>query len=168
MSTGSVLVSDRPIDFQSLTGPVRDGRIPWSVKGFRAARTVVARARAGKIRLPPGVAGLPADLLEETAIDELALGLWLRREHRGDPPEVPAAHHLRYHAVERFIEVHADLLMEEGLIKQGDDAPDPDPLLLAELVARPFDTVLTADAAPGFDASEVLKAVARRARSADG
>jgi hypothetical protein len=161
-----VPVSDREIDYQSLTGPVRHGRIPWSVNGFRAARTVVYRARAGKLRLPPAVADLPADLLADTSMDELALGLWLRREHRGEPPEVPAAHHLRFHAVERFLELHADLLHEEGLLRPGDDGPEPDPLLLAELVHRPFDTALTSEGPPGFDAGEVLKAVARRARGA--
>jgi hypothetical protein len=155
------------MEYQSLTGAVRQGRIPWSVRGFRAARTVVYRARAGKLRLPPALAGLPPDLLEDTPIDELALGLWLRREHRDDPAEVPAAHHLRFHAVERFIELHADLLAEEGLLKPGDDGLEPDPLLVTELVRRPFDTALTADVAPGFDAGAVLKAVARRARGAE-
>lgn len=79
-----------------------------------------------------------------------------------------AAHYLRFHAVERFIERHADLLMEEGLLKPGDDGPEPDPLLMAELVGRPYDTVLTSEEAPGFDAGAVLKAVARRARGAAG
>jgi hypothetical protein len=157
-------VPDRSIEFQSLTRAVRHGTIPWSVKGYLAARTVVRRAQAGKLRLPPGVAGLPPDLLEEGEMDQVALGLWLRREHHDDPPEVPAAHHLRFHAVEEFLERNAELLAEEGLLRREDHGLEPDPLLLSELVARPYDTALTSRQTPGFDLGAVLKAVARRAR----
>lgn len=161
------MVPDRELEFQSLTRPVRHGTIPWSVSGFLKARSVVVRARSGKLRLPSGAGGLPPDLLEEAELDQVALGLWLRREHRGADPEILAAHHLRFHAVEEFLERHADLLLEEGLVKPGDDGSIPDPLLLAELVTRPYDTPLTSRQTPGFDAREVLKAVARRARHPD-
>lgn len=166
----SVLVSEREIDFQTLTGPVRKGEIPWSVQGYLTARAVVERARRGELRLPTAIADLSPE--------ELALGLWLRREHAEDPPEVPAAHHLRYHAIEAFLARHADLLEEERLLvpreeREGEDEAggepspvgyDPSPLLVDELATRPYDSPLSGDAPPGFDASEVLKAVARRAR----
>jgi hypothetical protein len=177
------------MDYQTLTGPVRSGEIPWTVKGYRAARLVVLRARSGELRLPRAVAGLPPDVLEETSTDELALGLWLRREHRDESPEVPASHHLRFHAIERFLDRHADLLGEEGLLRPvpgpGDEDDEraaadvgdggagtgervePDPLLIEELVTRPYDTPLAEDALPGFDAGEVLKAVARSVRQTD-
>lgn len=157
-------MSDPSSDFQSLTRAVRHGTIPWSMKGYLAARTVVVRARAGKLRIPSAASVLPPDLLEEAELEQVALGLWLRREHRDDDPEVPAAHHLRFHALEEFVERHADLLEEEGLLRPGDDGPDPDPLLLSELVTRPYDFPLTSRQAPGFDAGKVLKAVAKRAR----
>jgi len=160
-------VSDRDFEFKSLTRSVRHGTIEWSVKGYLAARAVVRRARAGELTLPRGAGGLPEGLLEEAAVDEVALGLWLRREHRDDPPEIPAAHHLRFHAVEHFLERNADLLAEERLIHPAEGGPEPDPLLLAELVRRPYDTALTSRETPGFDAGEVLKAVARRARQSD-
>lgn len=174
-------MSDRDVGFQSLTRAVRQGTIPWSVKGFARSRTVVRRARSGELRMPPAAAGLSADLLAETDLDELALGLWLRREHRGESPEVPAAHHLRYHAIEHFLELYGDLLLEEGLVRQEDEEPgpagravpqgpslEPSPLLLAELTVRPYDTPLTSRQTPGFDPVEVLKAVARRAREKEG
>lgn len=162
--TRSALVSDRNLEFQSLTRAVRHGTVPWSVQGYLKAQTIVRRARSGKLRLPTGVAGLPPDLLEEAELDQLALGLWLRREHRDAPPEVPAAHHLRFHAVEEFLERNADLLAEEGLLGRGEQGLEPNPLLLSELVSRPYDTALTSRQTPSFDLVEVLKAVARRAR----
>lgn len=165
--TRSAQVSDHDFEFKSLTRSVRHGTIDWSVKGYLAARAVVRRARSGELTLPAGAGGLPEDLLEEAATDEVVLGLWLRGEHNDDPPEVPAAHHLRFHAVEHFLESHADLLAEEGLVHPGPDGPEPDPLLLAELVRRPYDTALTSREIPGFDPGEVLKAVARRARQSD-
>jgi hypothetical protein len=158
-------VHDPEQQFQSLTGAVRRGTIPWSVRGFLKARAVVRRARSGELRLPAEAAGLPPDLLDEAELDQVALGLWLRREHRDAEPDVPAAHHLRFYAVEAFLERHADLLMEEGLLKRTRHGLEPDPLLLAELVARPFDVPLTLRQTPGFDLREVLKAVARRARN---
>jgi hypothetical protein len=157
-------VSDREFEFQSLTRAVRHGTVPWSVKEYMKARTIVRRARSGELQIPTGGAGLPADLLEEAALDELALGLWLRRQHRDAPPEVPAAHHIRFHAVEEFLERNADLLMEEGLLRREEHGLEPSPLLLTELVSRPYDTALTSRQTPGFDLGEVLKAVARRAR----
>jgi hypothetical protein len=157
-------VADRDVPFQSLTGPVRTGSIPWSAAGFRKARAVVRKARSGDIRLPPGAAGLSGDLLAEAELDQVVLGLWLRREHGQADPETLAAHHLRFHTMEDFIERHADLLMEEGLLRREGDLLEPDPLLLEELVARPYDVPLTSRQPPGFDAGEVLKAVARRAR----
>jgi hypothetical protein len=159
---------DREFGFQSLTRAVRQGTIPWSVKGFFQAREVVRRARAGKIRVPRSVAGFPADLLEESDVHELALGLWLRHEYGDESPEVPAAHHLRFHTIEHFLERNGELLMEEGLAQQEDDVVEPSPLLLAELATRPYDTALTSRETPDFDAVEVLKAVARRAREARG
>jgi hypothetical protein len=152
------------MEFQSLTRAVRHGTVPWSVQGYLKARTIVRRARAGELRIPSGVAGIPPDLLEEAELDQLALGLWLRREHRDALPEIPAAHHLRYHAVEEFLERNADLLAEEGLLRPEEHGYEPSPLLLAELVSRPYDTALTSRQTPGFDLGEVLKAVARRAR----
>jgi hypothetical protein len=159
---------DREFGFHSLTRAVRQGTIPWSVKGFFKAREVVRRAKAGKIRVPPSVVGFPADLLEESEVHELALGLWLRHEHGDDAPEVPAAHHLRFHTIEHFLERHGDLLLEEGLVQLENEVLEPSPLLLAELVARPYDTALTSRETPDFDAVEVLKAVARRAREGMG
>jgi hypothetical protein len=164
MFTGDAAVSDRDIEFQSLTRAVRYGTVPWSVKGYLQAQSIVRRARAGELRLPRGAAGLPEDLLTESEMDQVALGLWLRREHSDDPPEVPAAHHLRFHTVEAFLERHADLLLEEGLLRREESGLEPSPLLLMELVIRPYDTVLTTRQTPGFDLGEVLKAVARRAR----
>jgi hypothetical protein len=158
------VVSDRNIEFQSLTRAVRYGTVPWSVPGYLKAQTIVRRARSGQLRLPEGVAGIPPDLLEDAELDQLALGLWLRREHRDAPPEVPAAHHLRFHAVEDFLERNADLLVEEGLLRREEHGLEPSPLLLAELVSRPYDTALTSRNTPGFHLGEVLKAVARRAR----
>jgi hypothetical protein len=160
----SAAVSDREIEFQSLTRAVRHGTVPWTVKGYLQARMIVRRARSGEIRLPQGPAGVPPDLLEEAEMDQVALGLWLRREHGHEPPEVPAAHHLRFHAIEEFLERNADLLLEEGLLRREDAGLEPSPLLLIELVARPYDRVLTTRQTPGFDLSDVLKAVARRAR----
>lgn len=171
-------MSDRDVGFQSLTRAVRQGTVPWSTRGFAHAREVVRRARAGELKVPRDA--LPADLLEEATLDEVALGLWLRREHGAQGPEVPAAHHLRFHTIEHFLERYGDLLLDEGLAVEADDAPasggeprsapalDPSPLLLAELTARPYDTPLTSRETPGFDPVEVLKAVARRVREADG
>jgi hypothetical protein len=171
-------MSDRDVGFQSLTRAVRQGTVPWSARGFARAREVVRRARAGELKVPREA--LPADLLEEAALDEVALGLWLRREHGTEGPEVPAAHHLRFHAIEHFIERYADLLLDEGLAVEAEDTPastgesrsrsaiEPSPLLLAELTTRPYDTPLTSRETPGFDPVEILKAVARRVRAADG
>jgi hypothetical protein len=167
------------IGFQSLTRAVREGTIPWSPKGFLKARLVVRRAAAGELRLPPGV--VPPEALAETEPEELILGLWLRREHRDEPPEVPASHHLRFHAIEQFLDRYGDLLLEEGLVTREDVADSrsegagtggsswqPSPLLLAELTTRPYDTPLSASGPPQFAAVEVLTAVARRARAPDG
>ncbi len=160
-------MSDPEFEFKSLTRSVRYGTIEWSVKGYLTARTLVRRARSGDLTLPAGAGGLPENLLEGAAMEEVALGLWLRREHRDDPAEIPAAHHLRFHAMEHFLERNADLLAEERLVRSGDAGPDPDALLLAELVGRPYDTPLTSREVPGFDVREVLKAVSRRARQPD-
>jgi hypothetical protein len=157
-------VAERDFGFHSLTRAVRHGAIPWSVQGFLQARTVVRKARSGEIRLSAGVAGLSADLLDRADLDQVALGLWLRRQHESDDPEILAAHHLRFHAVEDFLERHADLLVEEGLLKEAEGILEPDALLLSELVARPYDVPLTSRHPPSFHAGEVLKAVARRAR----
>jgi hypothetical protein len=174
-------MSDRDVDFQSLTRAVREGTIPWSREGFIRARTVVHRARSGQLELPHGA--VPAELLETTPLNEVALGLWLRSEYGAESPEVPAAHHLRFHAIEHFLERYADLLIDEGLVRAeetrvDDDQSredsghrpelDPSPLLLGELTTRPYDSPLSASEAPGFDPVAVLKAVARRVREADG
>jgi hypothetical protein len=163
-------VSDPNHEYQTLTDAVRNGEVPWTGQGYRSAREVVRRARSGELRLPAGIAGLPAEVIAEAGVEDLALGLWLRREHQGDSPEVPAAHHLRFHTIERFLATHADLLLEEGLLRPGDDEsapPDPDPLLVEELVTRPYDSPLSGEDSPGFDAGAVLKAVARRARGGE-
>jgi hypothetical protein len=157
---------DRNVGFQSLTRPVRRGTIAWSVTGFLKAHEVVRRARAGQLRVPQSAMGLPAEFLEEAEMEELALGRWRRREHRDEPPEVPAAHHLRFQTGVHFLERHAELLTDEGLVHGEGDELEPSQLLLAELVARPYDTALTSRETPGFDPVEVLKAVARRARAA--
>ncbi len=150
--------------FQSLTPPVREGTIPWTVQGFQKARAVVRKVRSGELKLPRGAGGIPPELLADTPLDQVALGLWLRRQYRDSDPEVLAAHHLRFHAVEAFLARHGDLLMEEGLVRREDDWLEPTSLLLAELVERPYDVPVTSAEPPEFDAGEVLKAVARRAR----